>query len=107
VIGSNVGGIAHTVVDGQTGFLVPPRDPAMLAARLHEIFTNREQRERMGTAARLRVEQEFTWPITALRTTLLYETLIAEQMQRTESFWKLQWPRPAISDGHSASGNYW
>ena len=107
VIGSNVGGIAHTVVDGQTGFLVPPRDPAMLAARLHEIFTNSEQRERMGTAARLRVEQEFTWPITALRTTLLYETLIAEQMQRTESFWKLQWPRPAISDGHSASGNYW
>ena len=31
VIGSRVGGIAFTVADGETGFLVPPRDPDALS----------------------------------------------------------------------------
>ncbi len=34
VVGSNVGGIKATVVDGETGFLVPPHDPPALADRL-------------------------------------------------------------------------
>jgi hypothetical protein len=31
----------------------------------------------MGQAARLRVEQEFTWPVVAMRTASLYESLLA------------------------------
>ena len=38
VIGSNVGGIKYTVADGKTGFLVPPKDPDALAARLAELI---------------------------------------------------------------------
>lgn len=106
VIGSAVGGIAYTVVDGQTGFLVPPREPAALSARLAEILVNPELQERMGEAARLRVEQEFTWPITALRTTTLYKTLIAEQSQRAELFWSARRLRPATIDDQSASSGY-
>jgi glycosyltransferase involved in cell wall biosynthesis len=34
-------------------------------------------RRRMGQAARLRVEQEFTWPIVAMRTASLYKSLLA------------------------------
>ncbi|MFX6637343.1 glycosyltransferase, partial [Acinetobacter baumannii] len=34
VIGADVGGIRHTVVDGETGYLVPPHDPPALAERL-------------------------------------------------------------------------
>src|SRR5690606_10993182 len=34
VIGSDTGGIKYTVVDGQTGFLVPPKDPDALAKKL-------------------------------------------------------------------------
>jgi D-inositol-3-phosphate glycosyltransferase len=79
VIGSAVGGITYTVVDGETGFLVPPRDPKALAVRLHQILTDKEMRERMGRAARVRVEQEFTWQIVALRTAALYETVLAER----------------------------
>src|SRR5204862_4047285 len=34
VIGSNVGGVKYSVRDGETGYLVPPRDPDELAERL-------------------------------------------------------------------------
>ena len=76
VIGSRVGGIAFTVVDGKTGHLVPPRDPQALAARLHDLLTRPAVAIRMGNAARARVEREFTWPQVALRTAALYEALI-------------------------------
>ena len=77
VIGSAVGGITYTVVDGETGFLVPPRNPEKLAERLHQLLSEPKLRQRMGQAARLRVEQEFTWPVVAMRTASLYDSLLA------------------------------
>ncbi len=59
VIGSRVGGIPEGVVDGETGFLVPERDPAALAARLGTLLEDAALRARMGAAARARVEQHF------------------------------------------------
>lgn len=106
VIGSAVGGITFTVVDGLTGFLVPPRDPATLAARLFDILTNDALRDRMGETARRRVEQEFTWPLTASRTLALYDTLIAEQQRRARLFWSAWQPRPASTDSQSTAGGH-
>jgi glycosyltransferase involved in cell wall biosynthesis len=40
VIGSTVGGIQYSVVHGVTGFLVPPHDPAALAAGLATLHGN-------------------------------------------------------------------
>ena len=79
VVGSAVGGIGFTVVDGETGYLVPPRDPEALADRLDELLSRPELRDRMGQAARMRVEREFTWPTVAERTAALYESLLAER----------------------------
>ncbi|HEU5381547.1 MAG TPA: glycosyltransferase [Ktedonobacteraceae bacterium] len=108
VIGSTVGGIRYTVVEGQTGLLVQPRDPEMLAARLYELLTNQERSARMGEAARLRAEQEFTWAVTARRTASLYETLIADRTTRTVvPLWSSQLTRPALLDGHSLRGSNW
>src|SRR5205085_10558873 len=59
VIGSNVGGIKFTVQDGQTGRLVPPRDPEALADCLQTLLEQPALREQMGQAARARVEREF------------------------------------------------
>jgi D-inositol-3-phosphate glycosyltransferase len=73
VIGSDVGGISYTISHGETGYLVPPRDPAALAQRLRALLTDTAARDRMGRAARARVEREFTWPIVAARTAALYE----------------------------------
>ncbi len=72
VVGSAVGGIAFTIVDGVTGFLVPPRDPEALADRLQDLLAQPDLRARLGRAARTRVEREFTWPTVAARTAALY-----------------------------------
>lgn len=61
VIGADVGGIRHTVVDGKTGFLVPPRDPDTLAERLTRIARDPALGERMGQAGFERVNASFTW----------------------------------------------
>jgi glycosyltransferase involved in cell wall biosynthesis len=61
VVGSAVGGIKHSVVDGVTGFLVPPRDPAALAERLRRLHADPALALRMGLAGERRVRSEFTW----------------------------------------------
>jgi D-inositol-3-phosphate glycosyltransferase len=81
VIGSSVGGITYTIADGETGFLVPPRDPEALAACLQRLLAQPELRARMGRAARARVERDFTWPTVATRTAALYQTLLRRQAQ--------------------------
>ncbi len=76
VIGSAVGGITFTVKDGESGFLVPPRDPQALASRLRHLLDNPDERARMGRMARQRVEREFTWAVVAQHTAALYRELL-------------------------------
>lgn len=61
VIGSAVGGIQYSVVDGVTGFLVPPHDPAALAARLAQLQENPSLAQALGRAGIRRVRSMFTW----------------------------------------------
>jgi glycosyltransferase involved in cell wall biosynthesis len=55
-----VGGVSEMIVDGETGYLVPPRDPGQLADRLHDLLTDPARRRRMGSAARARAWNEFS-----------------------------------------------
>ncbi|MPZ64395.1 MAG: glycosyltransferase [Pseudonocardiaceae bacterium] len=55
-----VGGIPDIIVDGVTGYLVPPRDPRALADRLVPLLRDPERARLMGKAARQRLEAEFT-----------------------------------------------
>ncbi len=80
IIGSRVGGIAFTVADGETGFLVPPRDPDALCARLEEILRDPARRVRMGQAGRARVLSSFTWQQVAMRTAALYDDLLSARI---------------------------
>jgi D-inositol-3-phosphate glycosyltransferase len=72
-----VGGITYTVKNGETGYLVPPRDPDALAERIAFMLKRPELLRRIGRAARWRVEREFTWPTVAERTASLYERVLA------------------------------
>jgi len=62
VVGSRVGGIPDIVVDGRTGLLVPPADPAALAEALVRVLTDRALAERLGAEARLAVEPWLATP---------------------------------------------
>jgi D-inositol-3-phosphate glycosyltransferase len=81
VVGSAVGGITYTIADGETGLLVPPRDPASLAGALYDLLEAPDARRRMGAAARARAERLFTWPVVAARTAALYEELSVDSCQ--------------------------
>lgn len=51
-ITTDVPGCREAIIDGETGILVPPRDPHALAGAISELARNRAVRERMGSAAR-------------------------------------------------------
>jgi glycosyltransferase involved in cell wall biosynthesis len=61
VVGSRVGGIKTSVADGETGYLVPPKNPEALADHLLRLLSEPGQRDRMGRAARRRIEEHYTW----------------------------------------------
>lgn len=60
VVATTAGGIPELVVDGQTGFLVPPQEPEPLYEALRRLLSSRELRRRMGEAGRRRIEDLFT-----------------------------------------------
>ena len=51
VIASHVGGLAYLVRDGETGYLVPAREPLKLAERIADVLRDPEGRDRMGERA--------------------------------------------------------
>jgi glycosyltransferase involved in cell wall biosynthesis len=51
VVASDVGGVADVVLDGRTGFVVPPADEVAFAGRLERLATDSELRDRLGQAA--------------------------------------------------------
>ncbi|MGE4336728.1 MAG: glycosyltransferase [Pigmentiphaga sp.] len=61
VVGADTGGIRSTVVNGQTGYLVPPRDPDSLACRLAQLAADPALCRRLGAAGRQRAERLYTW----------------------------------------------
>jgi D-inositol-3-phosphate glycosyltransferase len=61
VVGSRVGGIKTSVADGETGYLVPPKDPKALAERMLRLLSDPTLKFRLGRAARRRIEEHYTW----------------------------------------------
>ena len=59
VVASSVGGVAEAVDEGETGFLVPPRDPVLLAAALERLLDDSTLRRRLGANGRERVREHF------------------------------------------------
>lgn len=57
---TDVGGNADAVVDGETGLVVPPRDPARLAAAIVRLANDPALRGQFGAAARQRVVENFS-----------------------------------------------
>ena len=60
LVATDIPGCREVVIDGETGFLVPPDDPAALAAALERLATDPALRGRMGAAARALVTRKFT-----------------------------------------------
>lgn len=97
VVASAVGGIPEIIVEGETGHLVAfppvsetdpePLSPEMfakdLALRINALLKDPAKAERMGKAARERVEAKFSWDAIARQTVAFYEEVIARHRLET------------------------
>jgi D-inositol-3-phosphate glycosyltransferase len=77
VVGSDVGGLRYTIRDGETGFLVPPRDPDVLAHRLDKLLSEPSLRARFAAKGMERVRSTFTWRHVAKRLSAIYDDVLA------------------------------
>jgi D-inositol-3-phosphate glycosyltransferase len=85
VLGANVGGIKFSVRDGETGYLVPPRDPAAIAERAAHLYRHPKLLSTFGRQAIRRVNDLFTWERVAAGVTGVYEeVLLAGRLARRE-----------------------
>jgi len=75
LVATDIPGCREAVQDGVTGYLVPPRDPAALAAAIKKLIDDKPLRARFGAAARARAEREFADAVICAQTLLVYEAL--------------------------------
>ena len=72
VVAARVGGLVETIVEGETGVMVPPDDPKALAAALGELQRSPDLCIRMGNRGRERAEQHYTLDGMMDRLTAIY-----------------------------------
>jgi D-inositol-3-phosphate glycosyltransferase len=94
VIGSRVGGVKYSVLDGRTGFLVEPRDPRGLARRLAHFYSEPSIAKVLSRHARRRANDLFTWRRVSIAIAALYEQ-VAVRRQAAR--------RPAVGHGRVVS----
>ena len=62
VVGGRSGGIPDAVIDGETGLLVDPSDPADIAEAITRLLTERDLADRLGRGGQRRVVDDLSWP---------------------------------------------
>ena len=78
LIASRLAGTPEQVLDGETGFLVPPGDSAALADAIMRLASDAALRARMGAAGRRQFQELFTAEVAVQRYTRLYQSFIKD-----------------------------
>ncbi len=58
-ITTDTGGSAELMIDGESGFVVPPHDPGAIADRIMKLYSDPEMARAMGKAGRIRIHDHF------------------------------------------------
>jgi len=76
IVATRMPGCTDVVRDGWNGFLVPPRDPQLMAERILDLLRDRAAAAAMGARAAQLVRTEFNLEITVARYAAVYEDLM-------------------------------
>jgi glycosyltransferase involved in cell wall biosynthesis len=79
VVATSAGGVPEIVRDGETGLLVPPGEPASLAAAMRRLLTDSHLRDRLGKAGRTAAESRFDLRTHVERVHELYLSVLRER----------------------------
>jgi D-inositol-3-phosphate glycosyltransferase len=85
VVGANVGGIKYTVADGETGFLVEPKNEFALAEKIERLLKDENLREQFGRNGLARVRRHFTWRAATTQIAAVYEDVLEKRAPRTRA----------------------
>lgn len=97
VVATAVGAMADAVMHQRTGWLVPPRDPARLAAALDRLVEDPQLRLRWGAAGAARVRERFTPAVALGELEALYQRLLARGTAARPA------PAQSLEDGTAAT----
>lgn len=76
VVSTTVGGLPDVVVEGQTGFLVPPADAQALAEAIIKVIKDEPTRQQLGQNARHFAETDLSWQGIAEKTLKVYNKVL-------------------------------
>ncbi|WP_300101109.1 glycosyltransferase family 4 protein [Methanosarcina sp.] len=76
VVATDVGSLSEVVIDGVTGFIVPPKDSQSLADSLLNVLLNKNLKNSMGNAAYEFMKKNMSWEGIAQKTIGEYTKLI-------------------------------
>lgn len=76
VVATDVGGAAEAVIDGETGYLIPPDDHNKLAVQLLDLLSDTDRARQMGMAGKARVMATFSESALLANTLGLYNSLL-------------------------------
>jgi glycosyltransferase involved in cell wall biosynthesis len=85
-IASRVGGLPEVIIEGKTGYLVPPRNPKILAKRIGEVVSDFERARQMAETGKLLVERMFDVDRTAQEIVAIYEHVLDPGNPRPDEF---------------------
>ncbi len=76
VIATTAGALPEVVGGDGAGVLIPPADPHALAREIRRLLLDGALRQRMGVAARKRIEECFSWEVAARKTLDVYQEVL-------------------------------
>jgi glycosyltransferase involved in cell wall biosynthesis len=82
VVATDCGGSRELVLDGKTGFLVPPRDPEALAGRITYLMDHPGEARGMGQAGKKHIEENFSLQKMVDKTVDIYEHAVQSARHR-------------------------
>lgn len=81
VVGTAVGGLLDTVVDEQTGLLVPPRSVEHLSDAIRRLIVDQRLRKALGAAGARRAPRTYGWRVVGGAVERLYREVVGADAQ--------------------------
>lgn len=78
VVSTDSGALKEVMADGETGYVVPAKNPRAMADAVMKLLNNKALREKMGKAGRKRTVELFSWPAAAKNTLEVYREVIEQ-----------------------------